>query len=85
MGIGGGNDEEDDDSPKIERPTDVHNTEDSSVDEEPTEEPVEEVTTSDTDCPHGFPFGDAVHGDHKECDDCPERMYMSCVKAARKR
>jgi len=86
MGIGG-DDEEDDDSPKIERPTDIPDTEpeDNPVDEEPTEEPVEEATSSDTDCPHGFPFGDAVHGDHKECDDCPERLYMACVKAARKR
>lgn len=82
MGVDTGDDEEE--APQVERPA----VEETKTEEAPSVEETKEdapPTESDTDCPHGFPFGDAVHADHKECDDCPERMYMACVKAARKR
>lgn len=81
MGVGVAEDEEEDgvDTPpakKVSKP---------SVEEEdaPPKKVVAEATP-DTECPNGFPWGDAVNGDHGECDECPGKLYARCAKSAKK-
>jgi hypothetical protein len=46
---------------------------------------VEKPPVEDNPCPHGFDFGDAVTGEHKECDDCPGKLYVRCERAGQDR
>lgn len=68
-------DDEDEVVPKFER-------------EEPKAEkrmnPAKKEVKEETECPAGYPFGDAVV-DHKECDTCPDALYTKCARAGKKR
>lgn len=82
MGVGAAEDEEEEgaDTPpakKVSKPS-------AEEDDTPTPKKVVAEATPDTECPNGFPWGDAVNGDHSECDECPGKLYARCAKAAKK-
>lgn len=82
MGVGVAEDEEEDgvDTPpakKVSKPS-------AEEDDTPTPKKVTAEATPDTECPNGFPWGDAVNGDHGECDECPGKLYARCAKSAKK-
>lgn len=84
--VGGDDDEDEAPAPKKEAPVEeAPKAKKPPVEEEEEapkakKEPVEEETKK---CPSGYKFGDAFSADHKECDDCPSKLYSECAKAGR--